>query len=67
MNDRSELIFETLVAKYPDEPLFHYDRGLALIEGGQKARAKQELGAAILQSPSADLRMSIYTALKGIN
>jgi Tfp pilus assembly protein PilF len=41
-----------LVQKYPKNPTFHYHLGMALLETGDKAAARNELGAALANHPS---------------
>ena len=56
-------VFQNLAQKYPDNPTFRYHYGLALVESGQKARAKVELEAALTKRPSEDVRQGIETAI----
>jgi predicted Zn-dependent protease len=65
-NGSSVHVFETLVGKYPEEPIFHYHFGLALMEGGYKEKAKAELETALLKNPSDDVRKSIGLALGSV-
>jgi predicted Zn-dependent protease len=66
LGDSAVHVFQNLAKKYPDNPTFRYHYGLALVESGQKARAKAELEAALPKKPSEDVRKGIETALAGI-
>ncbi len=48
-------IFQGLVKKYPDEPAFRFHYGAALLKKGEKARAREELEAALKNNPPADI------------
>jgi len=54
MHDNAVRTFSGLVQKYPNNPTFHYHLGMALLETGDKAAAKNELGAALANHPSED-------------
>jgi tetratricopeptide (TPR) repeat protein len=52
--DNALEMFEDLVRKKPDEPIFRYHLALVLLQKGQTFRAKQELRVALASHPSVD-------------
>ena len=50
--DNALEVFEDLVRKKPDEPMFRYHLALVLLQKGQSLRARQELQAALASHPS---------------
>jgi tetratricopeptide (TPR) repeat protein len=64
MATRALPIFDWLVKTYPGDPAYHYHFGLALIETGDKARARKELESALLENPQPDVVEHISELLK---
>jgi predicted Zn-dependent protease len=54
MRDSAVQTFTNLVQKYPKVPLFRYHLGMALVETGDKVRARKELETALANHPSQD-------------
>jgi Flp pilus assembly protein TadD len=54
MRDSAVKTFATLVQKYPKAPTFRYHLGIALLETGDKVRARKELETALANHPSPD-------------
>ena len=54
MRDNAVRTFSGLVQKYPTNPTFHYHLAMALLETGDKAAARNELGAALANHPAED-------------
>ena len=54
MRDSAVQTFTSLVQKYPRVPLFRYHLGMALLETGDKVRARKELETALASHPSQD-------------
>ena len=52
MHDNAVRTFSDLVQKYPNNPTFHYHLGMALLETGDKAAARDQLAAALANHPS---------------
>jgi tetratricopeptide (TPR) repeat protein len=46
--------FDSLVRRQPGNPTFHYHLGWALVEKGEKVRAKDELNSALTNNPSPE-------------
>ena len=67
LNDSAIQVFRGLAKKYPNDSSFHYHLGLALIQTGDKSRARSELAAALSNHPAADLRRKIETAIAKIS
>jgi len=67
LNDSAIQVFRGLAKKYPNDSSFHYHFGLALMQTGDKARARSELAAALSNHPAADLRRKIETAMAKIS
>ena len=67
LNDSAIQVFRGLAKKYPNDSSFHYHFGLALMQTGDKARARSELAAALSNHPAADLRRKIETAIAKIS
>ena len=59
-------IFEDLVRKKPLEPMFRYHLALALLQKGDRARARQELRTALASHPSANDASKIQEQLAKI-
>jgi tetratricopeptide (TPR) repeat protein len=59
--------FQNLVDHHPDNPLYHYHFGLALLQIGQKDQARAELEAALPKKPTEKVRKNIETALANIH
>jgi len=49
--DSSIQVFNMLVEKFPDRPVFHYHLGAALLQRGRKDQASTELQTALDQHP----------------
>jgi Flp pilus assembly protein TadD len=67
LNDSAIQVFRGLAKKYPNDSSFHYHFGLALMQTGDKARARLELATALSGNPPADLRRKIETAIAKIS
>lgn len=52
LNDSAVQVFGNLVRKYPKYPAFRYHLGMALLEKGDKTKAKKELETALAGHPS---------------
>jgi tetratricopeptide (TPR) repeat protein len=63
LKDSAVTVFQNLVNKHPDNPLYRYHYGLALFQTGQNARAKAELQTALPKKPPENVRKGIETAL----
>jgi tetratricopeptide (TPR) repeat protein len=61
--DNALEMFEDLVRKKPDEPIFRYHLALVLLQKGQTLRARQELQAALASHPSLEERGKIKEQL----
>lgn len=53
MPDSALQTFDNLVRTHPDNPTYRYHLGAALLEKGQKEKARTELEAALARKPSA--------------
>ena len=60
-------IYDSLVAKQPKNPTFHYHRGLTLLQQGDKIQAKKELQTALLNKPIQLEQQKINEALAKTN
>jgi len=67
LDSSSIKIFDGLTEKYPANPVYRYHFGLALLENGQKARAKAELKIALAKRPPEGVRKNIETTLALMN
>ncbi|MBZ5673173.1 MAG: tetratricopeptide repeat protein [Acidobacteriia bacterium] len=54
MSGEAERIFKDLVGKDPNNPMFHYHYGMALMQKGDKSSAKHEFEVALKNKPSKD-------------
>jgi len=54
MSGEAERIFKDLVDKDPNNPMFHYHYGMALMQKGDKSSAKREFEVALKNKPSKD-------------
>jgi tetratricopeptide (TPR) repeat protein len=66
LKDSALNVFQNLVKRQPDNPLYLYHYGLALIQTGQNAKAKAELEAALPMRPPEGVRKGIETTLAKI-
>jgi Flp pilus assembly protein TadD len=66
LKDSAVTVFQNLVKKHPDNPLYRYHYGLALFQTGQNARAKAELETALPKKPPENVRKGIETTLAKI-
>ena len=66
LKDSAVTVFQNLVNKHPNNPLYHYHYGLALFQTGQNAKAKAELETALPKKPSEIVRKGIETTLAKI-
>jgi tetratricopeptide (TPR) repeat protein len=57
-------IFTDLVQKYPNNPVYRYHYGMALLQKGDRAAAKRELEAALRNQPSKDEMAKIQELLR---
>ena len=64
--DSAVQAFRGLTEKYPDDPVFHYHFGMALLQKGDKATAKVELQNALTKKPSDEVRQNVQAALAKI-
>jgi tetratricopeptide (TPR) repeat protein len=60
-------IYDTLVARQPQNSTFRYHRGLALLQKGDTLQAKKELQTALLYKPQPDELKKINEALAKLN
>jgi tetratricopeptide (TPR) repeat protein len=67
LDGRAIKIYNDLTAKYPANPVYRYHFGLALLNDGQKARAKTELEMALGKSLPEGVRKNIETTLALMN
>ncbi|GIU73544.1 MAG: hypothetical protein KatS3mg004_0631 [Bryobacteraceae bacterium] len=63
LNDTAISLLKPLIAKQPRNPLFHYHLGLALLQKGEKAAARQSLQTALSLNPSKEDEQKIREAL----
>ena len=61
--DNALELFENLVRKKPDEPIYRYHLALVLLQKGKTFRASRELQAALASHPSVDERGKIAEQL----
>jgi len=61
--DNALEMFEDLVRKKPDEPIFRYHLALVLLQKGESLRARQELQAALASHPSVEENSKIREQL----
>ena len=66
MNDSAIQILTNLVRNNPDDPSFHYHLGIALLQKGDKEKARTELGLALLHKPSPNIMDKIKEAMAKI-
>jgi tetratricopeptide (TPR) repeat protein len=66
LKDSAYQVFNGLVQRFPDDPVFRYHYALTLTQKGQKEQAKNELAVALSKNPSNDLRRSIQSSLAEI-
>ena len=66
LKDSAYQVFNGLVQRFPDDPVFRYHYALTLTQKGQKEQAKNELYIALSKNPSNDLRKDIQTSLAEI-
>lgn len=62
--DSALQIFGGLARRYPEEAIFRYHLGAALLRKGDRARAKTELQAALAGNPPGDMQRKIRELLK---
>jgi Flp pilus assembly protein TadD len=63
MAESSIKIFDELALRFPNNALYRYHRGMALLQKGERVRAKAELIAALAQKPSKRDEAKIRAAL----
>lgn len=63
LNDTAISLLKPLVAKQPRNPLYHYHLGLALLQKGERAAARQSLQTALSLNPSKEDEQRIREAL----
>ena len=56
--------YSSLVRRYPKSPLYHYHFGMALLEVGDRAKAKTEFENALANQPSHDDEMQLRELLR---
>src|SRR5215472_439715 len=64
--DSALQVFRALTTKYPEDAMFHYHLGMALLQKGDPATAKSELKDALSKNPSAEVRQNVEVALAKI-
>jgi len=64
--DNALEVFDDLVRKKPDEPIFRYHLALVLLQKGQTVRARQELQTALASHPSVEESSKIKEQLAKI-
>jgi tetratricopeptide (TPR) repeat protein len=64
--DSAIRVFQNLADHYPDNPLYRYHLGLALLKIGEKDKARAELQAALPKNPSEKVRRNIQITLATI-
>jgi Flp pilus assembly protein TadD len=62
-NESALQVFRNLARQYPSNPTYRYHHGLALLETGDRVRAKAELQAALANKPADILAAKIRQAL----
>jgi predicted Zn-dependent protease len=62
-NESALQVFRNLARQYPSNATFRYHHGLALLETGDRVRAKAELQAALANRPADVLGAKIKEAL----
>lgn len=67
LNDSAAQVFRGLTERYPENPTFHYNLGMTLLQEGDKKAASSELQAALAKKPSDAVRFRIQSALRGAN
>lgn len=63
LNDTAISLLKPLVAKQPRNPLYHFHLGLALLQKGDRAAARQSLQTALSLNPSKEDEQKIREAL----
>jgi tetratricopeptide (TPR) repeat protein len=63
MTESSLKIFAELTSRYPNSPTYRYHFGMALLQKGDRAKAKTELTAALAKNPSKREEEKIRSAL----
>jgi predicted Zn-dependent protease len=63
MTEAALQVFQNLVQKHTANPTYRYHLGMALLKKGDKARAKQELEAALQNRPSSSEEVRIRALL----
>jgi tetratricopeptide (TPR) repeat protein len=66
LGDSAVQVFRVLTQNYPDNPMYHYHFGLALLQKGDRATAKTELKTSLAKNPSGDVRRDVEAALATI-
>ena len=63
LNDTAISLLRPLLARQPRNPLYHYHLGLALLQKGERAAARQSLQTALSLNPSKEDEQRIREAL----
>jgi tetratricopeptide (TPR) repeat protein len=66
MTDSALQVFEQLSRKHPDDPVIRMHYGMALIEKGDRERARKELEAALARQPSREDEAKIRELLASV-
>jgi tetratricopeptide (TPR) repeat protein len=66
LNQEAVRTFTDLVKKFPNNPMYRYHYGMALINMGDRPAAKRELQAALSNGPSKDETARIQELLRGL-
>ena len=67
MNDPAIQVLTYLVKKFPHEASYRYHLGLALLQKGEKPKAKSEFEGALSERPSPDIAEKIKEALAKVS
>jgi predicted Zn-dependent protease len=55
--------YSSLVGRYPKSPVYHYHFGMALLESGDRTKAKAEFENALANRPSHDDEVQLRALL----
>ena len=67
LNDSATQIYRELVKKYPDQPMFRYHFGVALLQQGKSAEAKTEFTLSLAKNPPKEIADKIKEIVARIN
>ena len=63
MNESAIQVLNNLVKKFPEDPEFHYHFAMALLQKGDKQRARVELEQALSKKPPKSVADKIKEAI----